>query len=160
MDASVLEFGAGASTAWWVERGNRVVALESSADWIESVRELCANHIDRLDLKIVDFDEPEAIASHLSGEFDVIVIDNEGPRTALVPIAIELIRSGGLIILDNADREEYSQAVADLETAGFRRLDFFGLVPSNAYASVTALFTKSATIAIGGQAATFSTVEY
>jgi precorrin-6B methylase 2 len=160
VDAAVLEFGAGASTAWWLERGNRVMALESSPEWIESVRESCANHVDRLELNVVDFDEPEAIAAQVSGPFHVIVIDNEGPRTPLVPIAIELLTDGGLIILDNADRDEYAQAVGDLEAAGFRRLDFFGLVPINAYASVTALFTKSDNISIHGRRTSFATVEY
>lgn len=159
-DASVLEFGAGASTAWWLERGSRVVALESSAEWVESVRASCSNHGERLELKVVDFDEPETIAAQVSGPFDVVVIDNEGPRTPLVPIAIGLLNEGGLIILDNADRDEYAEAVVDLETAGFRRLDFFGLVPINAYASMTALFTRSGTFGLNGRSAAFSTVEY
>lgn len=160
VEASVLEFGGGASTVWWLERGNRVTTLESSPQWIESVRESCASHIDRLDLMVADFDKPESVSAAVDGPFDVIVIDNEGPRTPLVAIAIELVSDDGLIILDNADRDDYSQGVLDLEEAGFRRLDFFGLAPISAYASVTALFTKSAQISIGGRTATFSTVEY
>lgn len=135
------------------------MALESSSEWIESVRELCTNHVDRLELQIVDFERPETIAPHVSGPFDVVVIDNEGPRTPLVPIATQLVGDGGLIILDNADRDEYAEAIVQLEAAGFSRLDFFGLVPINAFASVTALFTKSQ-IPINGGRATFTTVDY
>ena len=159
VEAAVLEFGAGASTAWWLDRGNRVVALESSPDWITSVQELCAQHEERLQMIVADFDRPETIATLVDGPFDVIVIDNEGPRTPLVPIAMGLLREGGLIILDNADREEYASAIIDLERAGYRRLDFFGIGPINAFATITALFTQSAAIEIRGVGNTFATVE-
>lgn len=159
VEAAVLEFGSGASTAWWLDRGNRVVALESSPDWIKSVQELCAPHAGRLQMIVADFDRPETMTTLVDGPFDVIVIDNEGPRTPLVPIAMELLRKGGLIILDNADREEYASAIVDLERAGFRRLDFFGMGPINAFATVTALFTQSAAIEIRGLGNAFATVE-
>lgn len=158
-DASVLEFGAGASTAWWLERGNRVVALESSNEWIQTVRERCAQHQNRLTMILADFDEPETITQLVNGPFDVVVIDNEGPRQPLAPLALQLVREGGVIVLDNADRAEYAAAISLLEDAGYHRLDFFGIGPINAFATITSIFTASPTIEINGMANTFATVE-
>jgi precorrin-6B methylase 2 len=158
-NARVLEFGSGASTSWWLERGNTVVSLESSAEWAASVRKRCAMHADRHELHVVDFRADDA-AAVVNGTFDVIVIDNEGPRNERVPTAIQHIDAEGLIIFDNADRSSYAAAMSALDDYGFKRLDFFGLGPINAHATVTSIFTKEPTIKLKGLAQDFGTIEY
>jgi precorrin-6B methylase 2 len=159
--ARVLEFGAGASTEWWLERGNEVTALESSAEWVDIVRSRCSAHADRLEIVQVDFGLLDASSVIRNGaKFDVVVIDNEGPRSGLVEIALAALDDDGVLIFDNADRAAYRDALDALENHGCHRLDFFGLGPINSYAWLTSIFTRRDFVRLQGTPSPFATVTY
>ena len=157
-DARILELGAGGSTLWWLERGNRVTSIEGSSEWAKEVAGKAATYKDRLDLVGMDADDHEAIRRLLEGQsFDVLVIDHSGDRPAAVRFLRDLVAPIGMLILDNSDRAEYAAVLDDLRTSGFQLLDFAGLGPINAFAGTTTLAVRSG-ITIAGRRPALVTV--
>ena len=48
-----------------------------------------------------------------------------------------------LIIFDNTDTPKFLPAVQTLKEAGWRRLDFYGLIPCYTYKNCTSIYLKS-----------------
>jgi hypothetical protein len=77
------------------------------------------------------------------GEFDVVVIDGEQTnltRLRCVHRALDHLRPGGLVIVDNSDWLPASCRY--LREADFIEIDFCGLAPLNPYTGSTSLFLR------------------
>jgi hypothetical protein len=77
-----------------------------------------------------------------TGYFNIIVIDGMA-RVLTAWLASKQLADDGIIVFDNSDRDEYSDAYRYLEQAGFVRIDFSGLGPLNPYEWCTSIFVKS-----------------
>jgi hypothetical protein len=133
-DWSVLELGAGASTAWLAARTKRVLSCETSFEWFQEVSKRCSvdiRHMPQGELvNFLDQQDKEA--------YDLIIIDCSGDRFPLIDPAKSLLKDGGYLILDNSDR--YPQSVEVL--AGWQRDTFVGVLPSPLCAQETSIFRK------------------
>jgi predicted O-methyltransferase YrrM len=137
--ARVFEWGSGGSTIFFARRAAEVVAVENDGPWAEKVRAALAER--KLTHATVVFyaGEPEpggdpadpehfasasahhkgetfrAYARHIEnfpdGHFDVVVVDGRA-RPACLRLAIPKVKSGGLLVLDNSEREWYGRARA------------------------------------------------
>ena len=76
-----------------------------------------------------------------AGHFDVIVVDGMA-RALTAWVAARQVKPDGLVVFDNADREEYAPAYEALEAEGFARIDFWGLGPLNPYEWCTSVFVR------------------
>jgi len=74
-------------------------------------------------------------------EFDIIVIDGRD-RINCARNALAALKPDGVILWDNSDRDEYRLGYELLERNGFRRLDFAGMGPLNAYQWTTSIFYR------------------
>jgi hypothetical protein len=83
-----------------------------------------------------------ALAQFPPGHFDVIIVDGMA-RSMAAWLAARMVRSDGMIIFDNSDRDTYRQGFEFLKAAGFARIDFWGPGPINPYAWCTSCFVKS-----------------
>ena len=82
------------------------------------------------------------VITQYNNEFDVVVIDGR-ERVQCARNALSALKPNGVIIWDNTDRDRYEPGIRALTDAGFRRLDFFGMVPLLAEASCTSIFYRS-----------------
>lgn len=78
------------------------------------------------------------------GHFDIIVVDGMA-RVLTTWLAARQLPENGIIVFDNSDRDEYTDAYQFLEQNGFTRIDFYGLGPINPYEWCTSLFVRSLT---------------
>lgn len=76
-----------------------------------------------------------------AGHFDVIVVDGMA-RALTAWVAARQVASAGLVVFDNADRDEYARGYEVLEGSGFARIDFWGLGPINPYEWCTSIFVR------------------
>ena len=110
---SVLEFGSGASTAWYGARAGRVVAFEDDAGWHELVRARIEKAaLDTCEIRYIPLRDFTAVASEFPAcSFDLVVVDsNEQPgatRTDCAAVARGLIKPGGFLVVDDSDIREY-----------------------------------------------------
>lgn len=138
-DSVVFEYGSGFSTLFWAARARHVVSVEDEEEWYGQLRpQLPSNCELFLETDLARY--VDVIHRYPDG-FDVIVVD--GPargRTRLKcsRAAVEHLRPGGLIILDNSDwLPESAQA---LREQGLIQVDMAGFVPIVAHTQTTSLF--------------------
>ena len=138
---SVLEWGCGSSTLWWASRTRQVLSIEHDSDW----HQLIAAEVPQ-NATVALAEDPQRYVEfperHATAPFDAIVIDGEH-RNECARLASSLIKSDGIIIFDNSDRKMYRDGLTHLMNTGFRRLDFFGLIPSYLYRNCTSIFYRN-----------------
>lgn len=105
-DMNVIEFGAGGSTLWLAERVRTVTSYESNEQWADAVKRQA--HTDNIYI-CWGTAEPGTL-------YDLFFIDGEpverrGPWLDFAP---QIVKPGGIIVLDNANRPEYVTQRFDL----------------------------------------------
>lgn len=113
----VLEYGSGGSTLWYGRRAKRVESIEHDNTWASTVSRailegnhfnVCLYHIPNTD----DYETYSRFGRELAkrdGPFDLVVVDGRG-RVKCVKASAELVKPGGYLVLDNAERPNYAEA--------------------------------------------------
>ena len=136
---SVFEYGSGNSTLFWAERAARVVSVEDDERWFARNRAKvppnCALILEP------DLDKYVTVIDRFAEPFDIIVVD--GPargRTRLkcAARALDRLRVGGLVILDNSDWLPESARL--LRDSGLLQVDMSGFIPMAGHTQTTSLF--------------------
>jgi hypothetical protein len=139
-ETSVFEYGSGNSTLFWAERARHVTSVEDDERWYAKLRPTVPSNCTLLyepDL----YRYPDSIARNPDERFDIIVVD--GParastRLRCVARAMERLRPGGLIILDNSDwLPRSSRALRD---GGLLQVDMSGFIPIGGHTQTTSFF--------------------
>ncbi|MEH3034302.1 MAG: hypothetical protein PGN07_09760 [Aeromicrobium erythreum] len=110
-----VEWGSGGTTTWFAERITHLTSVEGTRSWHAVLEErLRTQGVGNVDLHLVPFDElgyetPEHEAAYVgaapdlaAGSLDLAFVDGEY-RDACMLRAIDLLRSGGVLVLDNAE---------------------------------------------------------
>ena len=145
-DWSVLELGAGRSTAWFARRAGRVISLEDNEFWAEQTRErLRELGVENVELRQLAVDGFAAEVEGLpDGSFDLVVMDFlEAPAVTRVDVlkpAMNKVRPGGLLLLDDSDRAGYGEAFELLDGWPFRK--FVGVKDGWPEACETGIFRR------------------
>lgn len=106
----VLEWGAGASTFWLAQRVAFVRTIEHDQKWIMLVTKMLDGPaaerviIDHLRLG-------EEYSGSVSGEYDAVIVDGRF-RVQCCRQAVKVLKPGGILLLDNAERPKYAAARA------------------------------------------------
>lgn len=161
---SVLEFGCGYSTIWWAQRAFRVTSIERSPHWIAEVREaLSMNGITNVEL--IPFSgfagtteeeikvgcdpirlEPNIQRYVQAGQgkkelYDIIVVDDVF-RNEVASAAITQLRPGGMLVLDDSERERYRPTFDLFKSMGWSFASFYGATPYHFHEKQTTIWHK------------------
>jgi tRNA A58 N-methylase Trm61 len=135
----VFEYGTGNSTRWFASRVKTVDAVEHDEQWARHAQDNSPHNV-----RIMHHGDDETYpdAPNTAGRsFDIIVIDGLR-RVECAERCLDCLAPDGVIIFDDAQREGYRSGFQVLESAGFRRLDFYGLAPINATPKSTCVFYR------------------
>lgn len=140
---NVLEFGSGNSTLWWSARVQDVTSVEHDLEWGEYVRKLLPCNVI---YSVIELEINGNYANHAEksgrGPFDIIVVDGRD-RVNCALNSVDFLRSDGIIVFDNAERNRYRFAHANLQRRGFKRLKFVGLGALGVRAWDTSIFYRT-----------------
>lgn len=105
---NMIEFGAGRSTAWFSSRVNKLTSIETDSQWYEKV----SNEIKNLDqTEIFHLSQENEFINFIKEKedksIDIVLIDGAYRDTCANDI-LNKMKSGGLIIIDNANRFLYN----------------------------------------------------
>jgi hypothetical protein len=104
-DLLVFEYGCGMSTKWYSRHFKEVHSVENSPDWFARCKSMTR---DRSNVFIVLHESQtsyvDAIEHSAHREFDFVIIDGAW-RSQCVSHALNHVKRGGYIILDNSDIE-------------------------------------------------------
>lgn len=140
-DATVFEWGGGASTFWWSGRCQSITTVESNPIWIEKLRKTLPSSVQLRGVETTVDAEVQALLNEPVSNHDIFSIDNHGPfRWHCAEVAASRLKPGGFIILDNSD--QCLKACEVLRTKGFIQIDFTGFSPCNGYAATTSVFFR------------------
>lgn len=137
----VFEYGSGNSTLWWSRRTRQVVSCEHDRLWHAVMQPQVPANVEYLLADLGDGDRYAGSAARQSEPFDVIVIDGRD-RVRCAMASLTALKPEGVVVWDNSDRSEYDAGYRFLVDQGFRRLDFWGLGPINAYGWCTSIFYR------------------
>jgi SAM-dependent methyltransferase len=143
-DWAILELGSGRSTAWFAGRAGRVISFEDNEFWAEHTRSRLQDlGLDNVDLRIGPVEAlPAAVEALPDSSFDLVVVDFlESPTVSRVDAlrpAVNKVRPGGLLLLDDSDRPGYAEAYELL--AGWRERRFVGIKDEWPEACETTIF--------------------
>jgi hypothetical protein len=139
----VFEYGAGASTIFFAQHVMCVSAVEHEVGFARDLAsKLPANA--RVLHRALGPGYVAALAE-LEPNADVIVVDGR-MRVMCAAAAREQVHDKGVIIIDDCERDEYKPASEDLMSAGFRRLDFWGVSPGFTERRCTSVFYRDGNV--------------
>lgn len=139
---SVFEYGSGNSTIWFSRRVNKITSIEHNKKWYSKIKEkiLTQPNVTYLMKEIKTGDYQKEILNY-NKEFDIIIIDGE-KRNECVVNCLNALKDNGVVIWDNSDRPDYIEGYDFLFSNGFRKIDFWGLVPINPAKVCTSVFYR------------------
>ena len=139
-DCEVFEFGSGNSSLFWASRARIVYSVEDNQEWFEIVSKRKKEN----QILIHRSDEAGYVKSLAEQRklFEIIVIDGNW-RNGCVVEAINFLKEGGMIVLDNSDRVIEKECSRLLREHGLIQMDFSGFGPINGYCWTTSVFMKS-----------------
>lgn len=134
-DCLILEWGLGNSTLFFAERCKHILSIEHNPEWYHSIVPLLPENATGV---LVSETEYSTYPKFLQiPKYDIIIIDGIN-RDACIDTAIDLINEGGMIILDNSDRNpEYCQKLREY---GLIEVDFHGFGPIVSFTTTTSIF--------------------
>jgi predicted O-methyltransferase YrrM len=117
----VLEYGSGASTIWFAKRSFCVDSIEHDLSWYGLVvAAIQKENLTNVGLHCVpdtnDFEEYVQFGRKLGlnrGGYDLVVVDGRR-RVRCIKAIAEFVVPGGLLVLDNAERPHYAEALTFL----------------------------------------------
>lgn len=151
--ATVFEYGSGGSTLWLEDRGARVTSVEHHPKWYErmvaavgpstvvQLAEPSPTGTRRSEVVARGFFDGyiDTIAGFDDGSFDLVIVDGRC-RVACAAAAAPKVRAGGMLLLDDTERDRYRPALDAL--ASWSPVTYAGLKPSGF--SRTTVFTRPA----------------
>lgn len=105
MGMSVLEFGAGASSVWLAGRCVRVATVEHRRKWLELAATGITSDLWQPLLRELPYD---SVCDQFADEsLDLVLVDGRG-RVECATAALRLIKPGGILMVDNTERNHYN----------------------------------------------------
>lgn len=162
---NVFEWGSGGSTLFISKRVKAVTSIEHDIKWFKKMKQTIRDGKPKninyklirpeksgngIPLSYKSSDERyvgktfqrycQSILKHDDNYFDLIVVDGRA-RVGCIKNAVNKVKPGGYLMLDNSEREEYKKAFSVLKN--WKRVDFEGFGPVNSYSWRTTVFQKS-----------------
>ena len=138
---AVFEFGSGNSTLFFSDRVNQVVSVEHNKDWYDKISKQAPVNSRIVYVKADQSNEYTDILKRSNQKFDIIIVDGIYRNECLIE-SISYLTDGGVIILDDSERLEYSDGIDRIINHNFKRLDLWGISAGYLYRKSTSVFYK------------------
>lgn len=138
---TIFEFGSGNSTLFFAERVKRVVSVEHDKKWYERALSLIPKNVEMIFQELeYDGDYCKTLRK-LNETVDIIFVDGRDRVNCIKESAFSL-NTGGIIILDDSERERYKETFDFLKENGFNYFSIDGISPGIFEFHKTTIFFK------------------
>lgn len=170
---SVVEYGSGGSSIFFASNAGKVFSVEHDAEWFaivdEKIKKLQLKNwtgnlilpVRNVDTSNLDFENAEhyfssdasfknctfksyatSISSFENNSVDVVIVDGR-VRPSCIMESISKIKVGGILVLDNSNRESYFKAVEKYLNPNYKlELNSFGPTAFNPEFTQTSIWKK------------------
>jgi predicted O-methyltransferase YrrM len=141
----IFEFGCGSSTVFFAKNAGSVTSIETNKKWQEAIETKLksANLSAKITLMAdgIDNKNYQTFPQNLPEKFDFIIIDSI-KRFFCAQNAINALKEGGTIILDDSERKNYQKIFDFFAENGFKAENFTGIEPGKLRIKKTTIFSK------------------
>jgi hypothetical protein len=138
----VFEYGSGNSTLWYAKRVNEITSVENDFDWYKNVSSSMPSNAQVIYCELkYDGDYCRQVLKQ-NKKYNIIIIDGRD-RINCTKLCIESLTEDGVIVFDNSNLTQYTEAIEFLARIKFKRLDFWSLSPVTSHNNCTSIFYKS-----------------
>ncbi len=140
-DMSLLEFGSGNSSLFYSKYIREVVAVEHNKEWYDSMSAQAPHNCTIIYKELEYGQDYSKTATSLDKIFDVIVVDGRDRANCIIH-SEQYVAENGILVLDDAERPEYSDARNFLQERGYNCIEFWGIAPHYFHSKCTAVYFK------------------
>jgi len=137
----IFEFGSGNSTLFFSSRVKHVTAVEHDFDWFNTIKNKIPNNVKINYISLNDAEKYSMFANSGNVSYDIIIVDGR-KRVDCIINSVNALSNNGVIILDDSEREKYTEGKQFLKNIGFKEIDFWGISPGQTYKKCTSVFYK------------------
>lgn len=139
----MFEYGSGNSTLYFAEKVKSILAVENDNNWYNEIKNQCPINAE---VHYVEYKYGEDYGSYITKtdkKYDVVIVDGRD-RVNCVKNTINNLTEKGVIVLDDSEREYYSEALLFMKEKGFKSIDFWGIAPGQLnYKSTTVFYREN-----------------
>uniref|UniRef100_A0A832LJD7 FkbM family methyltransferase n=1 Tax=Ignavibacterium album TaxID=591197 RepID=A0A832LJD7_9BACT len=136
---TVFEYGSGSSTLFFAKRVKEIISVETDKQWYEKIKlKMPAN------VKIILYEKDKSdinyakVIDSFNKKYDIIIIDAI-ERNEVLMNAANYLNEGGVIILDDSEREEYKNSILQILKYHYKTINFWGFSPGYFYKKCTTI---------------------
>ena len=145
-DVRMVEFGSGASTAWFAERVKHIHSIEHVKPWFQKVKTMLTAYQNTTQHLIEDLHQyPKACQELGIRDIDLLLVDGR-ERVSCIKHSLDHLSERGVVVLDNAQRPRYQEAFDVLHSKGFRSITFAGISPGIPTEEWTTVFYRDSNV--------------
>ncbi|MDZ7897009.1 MAG: FkbM family methyltransferase [Arcicella sp.] len=143
LNASIIifEYGCGGSTKWLANKVGHITSLEDHKEWMEFVKSDMPNNTTLIYQPIDELESYSKAIQRDNTKYNFIIVDGK-ERNQCVTHCLGNLSEDGIILLDDSFRTEYTVSIELLKQKGFKKLDFWGMVPVVPAKSCTSIFYR------------------
>jgi hypothetical protein len=139
---SVFEFGSGNSTKWLSKRVADITSIEHDKVWFDKLQNTMPSNVQLIYKELTPNGEYANYIKGTGKKYDIIVVDGRD-RINCVKNSVDSLSDNGVLVLDNSNVPDYSEAIQFLMDNNFKRLDFHGMFPIITISGSTTIFYKA-----------------
>jgi SAM-dependent methyltransferase len=137
----VFEFGSGNSTYFYAKYAGKVVSVEHDKEWYDKIVSTKPENSDMIFAELKTDGDYCRMPQKLDMKFDIVIVDGRD-RVNCCKQAVDALTPGGVVVLDDSEREFYADGVNFLKDKGFKQLSFSGISPGLFYNKATSVFYR------------------
>jgi hypothetical protein len=138
-DLDIFEFGSGNSTLYYANKTASVRSVEHDEFWYNKIKNSMPSNVELFHCKLETGGDYCNYAAKTNRKYDVIIVDGRDRVNCCIN-SLTSLKPGGVVILDDSEREKYADGVNFLLTKGFKKIDFWGTAPAINYLKCTSVF--------------------
>jgi len=137
----LFEYGSGNSTIYYSQNVKGVVAIEHNKEWYDKIKKRLNKNAEIIFKEINEDGDYCRVIKTTDTKYHIVIIDAED-RVNCIKQCQENLTEDGVIILDDSDREEYSEGINFLLGIGFKQITFWGIAPGSFHTKSTTVFYR------------------
>ncbi len=138
----IFEFGSGNSTFYYAKRALKVVSVEHDKSWFDKISASKPSNSEMIFCELKTAGDYCKMPVSMGQKFDIIIVDGRD-RVNCCYQSLAALNENGVLVLDDSEREKYSDAIVFLKGKGFKELSFSGISPGLFYRKSTSVFYKA-----------------
>lgn len=137
----IFEYGSGNSTLFYAQIAGSVCSVEHDKLWFEKSSKINLPNVKMIQCDLVEGGKYSRSAVDSGVNYHVIIVDGRD-RVNCCKHSVNAITEDGVIVLDDSEREKYTEAVSFLKEQGFKHIPFTGMAPGVIIPKCTSIFYK------------------